>query len=160
MRGHAIELLGDEFAGSWYDAELNKLVIAVVDKRKYSIIEAIGGVPEFREYSLSELSSGEKRLNVFAKFHDAAKVGIVSWHVDVVENALIIEHLPNARPAAIRLLESAGVAGNVPIRLNVVDGFATLTYAVRGGDQTDNATQYRPCSVGLPIAGGFIIAGH
>lgn len=73
---------------------------------------------------------------------------------------MIIEHLPNARPAAIRLLESAGVGGNVPIRLNVVDGFATLAYAVRGGDQTDNATQYRPCSVGLPIAGGFIIAGH
>lgn len=67
VRRHAIELLGDEFAGSWYDAELNKLVIAVVDKRQYSIIEAIGGVPEFREYSLSELSRGGEKAQCIRK---------------------------------------------------------------------------------------------
>lgn len=159
-RQYAIELLGDDFAGSWYDADLNQLVVATVDERRYPVIRAIDGSATLRRNSLVELHRAQRRLDAFGRLNDTATAGIVSWYIDVVNNSLVIEHLTSARQASEDFLEIAGISRDVSVQFRVVEEFPSLAFDVRGGDQTDNATQIRPCSVGLPTTDGFIIAGH
>lgn len=159
LRQYAIELLGDDYAGSWYTPELNRLVVATVNESQFPIIEVIGGVPTIHEHSLSELIGEQRRILAFGRFSDTAKAGIVSWHIDVMNNSLVIQHLPRSRAATEELIDRVGI-DSIPVHFSTIDKFPVLTYDVRGGDDTDNANRFRPCSVGLSITEGFIIAGH
>lgn len=158
-RQYAIELLGENYAGAWYDPDLNDLIVATTDESQFSVIEAIGAIPTTHAHSLDDLKESQRKLRAFRDFNNTADMGIVAWFVDVTTNSLVIEHLPGRRHAAEQIVEELAIL-DVPIRFNLVEEFPVLAYDIRGGDETDNITQAVPCSIGFSISDGFIIAGH
>jgi streptogrisin C len=77
----------------------------------------------------------------------------------VVENSVVIEHLPEAREAAELIVAQLGL-DEVPVRLDAVDEFPVLTYNIRGGDESDNTSAGFSCTIGFSITDGYLIAGH
>lgn len=55
VRQYAIELLGERYAGSWFEPDINAPVVATVDETDFALIEALGGIPTLHQHSLRSL---------------------------------------------------------------------------------------------------------
>jgi streptogrisin C len=87
---------------------------------------------------------------------DAAP-GVHSWHVDVVNNRVVVEAEDVRSPAVLDFATRAG-AGAVEVVAAIGERPRPL-YDIRGGDEII-LNSNTLCSVGFSVDGGYVTAGH
>jgi streptogrisin C len=80
-------VLGDDFAGSSFDAASGKLVVAVADASRAAEVTAAGAKVRVVEHSAAELAAVESRL---AKGAASMPKSVTGWHVDEATNAVVV----------------------------------------------------------------------
>lgn len=152
--------LGAAFAGSWYDADLGRLVVASTSAAGAERARALGADAVTAERSAAQLSTTKQRLDALAG--DAAPAAITSWHVDVRTNSVVVTADPRRLDgASAALLDAARAMPGV----RVVDAAEAPrpAYNVVGGHAFYIGNSR--CSIGFSTrtAGGakaFVTAGH
>jgi streptogrisin C len=80
-------VLGDDFAGSAFDAKSGKLVVAVADASRAADVTANGAVARVVEHSAAELAAVESKL---ASGVASMPKSVTGWHVDEATNAVVV----------------------------------------------------------------------
>ncbi|AGL19951.1 ricin-type beta-trefoil lectin domain protein [Actinoplanes sp. N902-109] len=146
--------LGTSFAGAWIAPGADRLTVAVTDRRQEATVRSEGAIPRLVTRSAADLTAARARLDHAAT--EQRNPAIHSWYVDVARNTVVVSAAPGAEAQARSFAEASG-AGPV----DVVTSAETprTVYDIRGGDQyVINGNTL--CSVGFPVAGGFVSAGH
>ncbi|GIF05481.1 ricin-type beta-trefoil lectin domain protein [Actinoplanes siamensis] len=145
--------LGDHFAGAWIPTGATRLTVAVTDPKDTSAVRAEGADPVVVARGASELDAARAKLD---RHGAAAPDTVRGWSVDPTTNSVVITTKPGTEASAKAFAASAG-AGPVTVRTAAEQ--PTPMYDTRGGDQyVINGNTL--CSVGFPVAGGFVTAGH
>ncbi|MCI4064852.1 S1 family peptidase [Micromonospora sp. R77] len=147
--------LGEDYGGSWLSADGATLTVAVADPAGAARVTAAGAVPKQVDRGVRELDAVKSRLDSAGR---QATPDIAGWYVDVTTNSVVVLAQPGAEPAGRRFAEASGVpAGSV--RVKTASEAPRPLFDVRGGDAffINNAGR---CSVGFPVVGGFVTAGH
>ncbi|WP_034271745.1 S1 family peptidase [Haloechinothrix halophila] len=147
--------LKDSFGGSYYDAELGKLVVGVTDKAKFDEVRAAGAQPRRVDDSAAELDAIVEQLNdADAKVPDA----VAGWYVDVENNSVVMTTALGTTREARAFVRSAGVKQSDVDIVQSTEDPRTLMRII-GGNAYYMASGGR-CSVGFAVSGGFVTAGH
>ncbi|MFC8448764.1 S1 family peptidase [Kitasatospora sp. NPDC057223] len=157
----AERLAGQAFAGSWYDADRESLVVAVTDAARSGALRAAGAETVVVRHSQAELDTAKAAIDTHSRAA-AAPAGVSSWRVDPRRNSVVIELAPgagqDARVAAF--VAAAEQAGPVAVEEQTADHTPhTLSAGVVGGDPYYINGNTR-CSIGFAVQGGFVSAGH
>jgi streptogrisin C len=149
--------LGDAFGGAWLNAEGTQLIVGVTDEASAALVRLAGAEPRIVARSKAQLDRVMAELDRNAA-HAASSIH--TWYVDLPTNSVVVTaadsvmskfqaesfvaHSRGAKDGTIRFVRSA----EAPRPL----------YDTRGGDA------YYPgnarCSIGFPVSGGFVTAGH
>ncbi|WP_436534958.1 ricin-type beta-trefoil lectin domain protein [Actinoplanes sp. HUAS TT8] len=145
--------LGKRFGGAWIPAGASRLTVAVTSPDDAARIRAEGADPVVVPRSASDLDAARARLDRHAA---QAPGAIRGWYVDVATNSVVITAAPGAQAQA-RTFAAGSQAG--PVTVKTAAEQPKPMYDTRGGDQyVINSNTL--CSVGFPVAGGFVTAGH
>lgn len=147
--------LDESFGGSYFDAELGKLVVGVTDKSKFDEVRAAGAQPKSVDDSSADLNAIVEQLNdADAKAPDA----VAGWYVDAESNSVVMTTQIGTAKQARDFVRAAGVkqsdvdveqsTENPKTLMNIIGGNA---YYMDSGGR---------CSVGFAVSGGFVTAGH
>lgn len=148
---------GSAYGGSWFDAESERLTVAVTADAPPATVRAVratGATVRTVAHSARELETTKARIDRIP-----APSGVSSWHVDPVANTVVVNvvHDKRADNDVRRFVSRARAAG--PITVETVPA-APRTFAAGtvGGDPyyTGNVR----CSIGFSVHGGFVTAGH
>ncbi|WNG22774.1 trypsin-like serine protease [Cystobacter fuscus] len=149
--------LGDTFGGAWLTAEGTQLIVGVTDAASAEHVRRAGGEPRRVARSQARLDQVVAELNAHAR---NAPSSIHSWYVDLPTNSVVVQ-LDDSSVSRFRaeafIAHSSG-AKDGTIRLVASTEAPQLAYDVRGGDPY-YFDGYR-CSIGFPVEGGFVTAGH
>lgn len=148
---------GSAYGGSWFDAESERLTVAVTSDAAPATVRdvrAIGATVRTVAHSARELDATKARIDRLP-----APSGVSSWHVDPTANAVVVNVVRDRRgDNDVRRFVSRALATG-PVTVETVSG-APRTFAAGtvGGDPyyTGNVR----CSIGFSVHGGFITAGH
>lgn len=146
--------LGKAFAGAWIPAGAERLTVAVTSAKSAAAVRAEGADVKIVARGDADLAAARQRLDRNAA--EARGTAVRGWYVDVATNRLVVMAKPGGAAAARRFARDSG-AGEV----TVVDAAEAPKpmYDIRGGDQyVINGNTL--CSIGFPVAGGFVSAGH
>ncbi len=146
--------LGPRLGGSWFDAERGKLVVAVTDARAAASVRARGAVPKLVTRSEAVLDTAKERLDRAATSAPAAVPG---WQTDPVANAVVVKHAPGAADRARAWVAASGADPAAVIYTESLERPRPLIDVIGGNRYW---TSKYGCSVGFPVQGGFITAGH
>jgi streptogrisin C len=80
-------VLGDDFAGSTFDAKSGKLVVSVADASRAADVTAAGAVAKVVEHSAAELAAVSGRL---AGATASMPKSVTGWHVDDATNSVVV----------------------------------------------------------------------
>jgi streptogrisin C len=172
LDGELRNRLGTAFGGSWFDAELGKLVVGVTDPKLSGQVRAAGAEVRTVKYSEVVLKGIVAQLDALAgRASDKATraaggdaqtevAGLTSWYLDPISNSVVVTAL-RGQPRAPVLDTLAGYGDAVRVEYTDVVPRTTDQY-VDGGDAIGNPGF---CSTGFNLrssAGqGFILtAGH
>jgi streptogrisin C len=146
--------LGATYAGAWLENGADRLTVAITDKNQAATVRAEGAVPKLVARSAKDLKATRQKLD-----SAAAKVkgtAIRGWYIDTERNSVVVTAAPGAEAIARTFAKDSG-AGAVAV-VTAAEAPRTV-YDIRGGDQyVINGNTL--CSVGFPVAGGFVSAGH
>jgi streptogrisin C len=151
------EELGGTFGGAWLNAEGTQLIVGVTDEASAERVRRAGAEPLRVARSQAHLDAVMAELNANAK---NATPSIHFWHVDLPTNSVVV-HAASSGMSKLRneafVAQSRG-AKDGTIRMVESTEAPRLAYDVRGGDPYyfSNAR----CSIGFPVNGGFVTAGH
>lgn len=147
--------LKDSFGGSYYDAELGKLVVGVTDKAKFDEVRAAGAQPRRVDDSKSEMDAIVEQLNdADAKVPDA----VAGWYVDVEANSVVMTTAFGAVKQARDYVRAAGVdQSDVDVVQSREDPKTLMNIIGGNAYYMDSGGR---CSVGFAVYGGFVTAGH
>lgn len=161
----ARDLLGDAYAGAWFDVERLILVVAATNFSKDDLLIRMGVKSVHRERSLAQLRDVLEQLSEDIQRQGLWADVVYSLHIDYPSNQVVVSveldreqvvhDLPTVRreSTAIRVKHSRG--GAVPV-----------SWPVRGGDKYVNEDFSQeigyefPCSIGFSVDGGYLTAGH
>ncbi|GAA1710216.1 S1 family peptidase [Fodinicola feengrottensis] len=147
--------LGDSFAGSYFDATSNRLVVLATTAAGLSQARTAGADAKLAKRSEKQLSTTVAKLNAARA---KASKSIATWGEDTVGNTVTMTVLNGATAQARSFIAAAGV-DNSTVKI-VERAQQPRTFAdVRGGDAYFIADQAR-CSIGFSVQGGFVSAGH
>ncbi|PRY38775.1 S1 family peptidase [Umezawaea tangerina] len=151
----AEEAAGEAFAGTWYDADKGKLVVALTDSSKASAVRSTGAETTAATHTMAKLDSTRRQLDALSKAGSVPS-GVSAWRVDPRTNSVVVDVQEGADVSAF--LDKARAAG--PVTVNTKDVKAPQTFAAGtvGGDPY-YVGPYR-CSIGFSVAGGYVTAGH
>jgi streptogrisin C len=79
--------LGDDFAGSSFDAASGKLVVSVADASRAAEVTAAGAKARVVEHSAAELAAVDATLRQHAA---AMPKSVTGWHVDEATNSVVV----------------------------------------------------------------------
>ncbi|BCY08407.1 ricin-type beta-trefoil lectin domain protein [Actinoplanes sp. L3-i22] len=145
--------LGKHFGGAWIPTGAGRLTVAVTSKDDAAKVRAEGADPVVVARAESDLDAARAKLDRRAA---SAPDAIRSWYVDPAANRVVITTEPGTEARARAFAAAAG-AGAVTVRTAAEQ--PKPMYDTRGGDQyVINGNTL--CSVGFPVAGGFVTAGH
>lgn len=167
MRVHDIarDLLGDTYAGAWFDVDNLRLAVGSTESTYDDLLARLGASPIRFERSHSELLELLEQVSEETELRRSWSEAVTSIRIDFPANQVVVsvrsgyeesvQSLPAVRQntAAIRIERSPG--GSVPV--------ASL---VRGADKYNNddrSQQYgyiADCSIGFSVEGGYLTAGH
>ncbi|WP_128436358.1 S1 family peptidase [Streptomyces cyaneus] len=148
---------GSAYGGSWFDAESERLTVAVTQDAAPATVRevrATGATVRTVAHSARELDATKARIDRLP-----APAGVSSWHVDPAANAVVVNVVRDRRADNdVRRFVSRALATG-PVTVETVSA-APRTFAAGtvGGDPyyTGNVR----CSIGFSVHGGFITAGH
>jgi streptogrisin C len=147
--------LGARFGGAWLTPGADQVVVAVTDASKAAEVRAAGATPKIVARSESQLDAAKSTLD---KKTAGAPASVSAWYVDVTTNSVVVLSASNGLEAAKSFVAASGVAAD---SVRVIESAETPRPLadVRGGDAyfINNAGR---CSVGFPVVGGFVSAGH
>lgn len=165
LAGIARELLGEAYAGSWFDAERMGLVVGTTDASKSELLERLGIHTMQMSQSLSALKAVQK--GVLSDFRSAGVWGELahSLYIDYPANAVVISTAPGSEDTIQHFLRAELLEGS--LRIETSPGRDVLVgWSVRGADEYTNdvfdaQTSYDfKCSIGFSVVGGYLTAGH
>ncbi len=147
--------LDKSFGGSYYDAELGKLVVGVTDKSKFDEVRAAGAQPRSVDDSSAELNAIVEQLNdAEAKAPDA----VAGWYVDTEANAVVMTTAIGTAKQARDFVRAAGVKqSDVNVQQSTEDPKTLMNIIGGNAYYMDSGGR---CSVGFSVYGGFVTAGH
>lgn len=148
-------------AGAWFDAETQRLHIALSSSDSESVVARLGAVPVAVTWPLRELEA--LQASIVNEKNSPLPVGIIrTAYVDHRHNRVVIE-VESGYVESARALLSA-IAGRVEVREAAKR--PVISADVRGADGTFNATWEdsdhlpHPCSIGVSVEDGFYWSGH
>ncbi|GLW35312.1 ricin-type beta-trefoil lectin domain protein [Actinoplanes regularis] len=145
--------LGTHFAGAWIPDGASRLTVAVTGRADAEKVRAEGANPVIVERGQNDLDAARAKLD---KRGAQAPDTIRGWYVDPATNSVVITTKPGTEAQA-REFAATAKAGPVTVRTTAEQ--PRPMYDTRGGDQyVINGNTL--CSVGFPVAGGFVTAGH
>jgi streptogrisin C len=145
--------LGKAYCGAWIPAGEDRLTVAVTTDAAAAKARAEGADVKLVDRGEADLAAARAAMD-----QRAAEAGkdIRGWYVDVATNTVVVMARPGAEAAAKKVAKDSG-AGTVSVVAAAEQ--PKPMYDIRGGDQyVINGNTL--CSVGFPVAGGFVSAGH
>ncbi len=148
------EDLGDDAAGTYYDAKTKTLVVNVLDESAVDAVESAGAEARVVENSLAELRSARTALK------KGAAVPGTAWAVDPVANRVVVTADRTVTGAGLtRLTEVVDGLGGTAELKRTKGEFKPL---IAGGDAIYGGNSR--CSLGFNVVRGgepfFLTAGH
>ncbi|WP_069814277.1 S1 family peptidase [Streptomyces sp. TP-A0874] len=146
--------LGDQAAGSYYDAKAKRLVVNVLDEAAAGKVRAEGAEAKVVQHSLAELNSARATLK------EEATIPGTSWSVDPKLNKVVVTADSTVEGAKLAKLTKVveGLGGKAAVER--ISG--ELTPLIAGGDAIWGSGSR--CSLGFNVVKGgepyFITAGH
>jgi streptogrisin C len=147
--------LGARFGGTWIAPGSSEIVVAVTDASKAAEVRAAGATPKVVARSESQLAGAKSTLDSKAATAPAAVSG---WYVDVATNSVVVQASAGGVDAAKSFVTTSGVAAD-SVRVVVSEEKPRTLADIAGGDAYYINNSAR-CSVGFPVVGGFVSAGH
>ncbi|RFU83117.1 S1 family peptidase [Streptomyces triticagri] len=145
---------GASYAGSWFDADTERLTVALTSSQKADSVRESGAATRTVEHSAAELDAAKQRIDELD-----APAAVSSWRVDPKANRIVIDVVEGQEDtSAVRsFLAEARDAGPVEVS-SVPEPATTFAAGTVGGDPyyTGNVR----CSIGFSVHGGFVTAGH
>ncbi|MGW3728348.1 S1 family peptidase [Streptomyces sp. NPDC000851] len=148
---------GAAYGGSWFDADSERLTVAVTSDASAATLRAVrstGATVRTVEHSARQLDATKARIDRLS-----APSGVSSWHVDPAANAVVVNVVEAERADndVRRFVARARAAGPVTVE-TVPAAPRTFAAGTVGGDPyyTGNVR----CSIGFSVHGGFVTAGH
>jgi streptogrisin C len=139
--------LGDDYAGSWLEADSGRLVVAVSDPARAGDVRTAGAEARVVTRSLAELEATRATLQ---GLDPAALAGVTSWRIDPQRNAVVVTVL-SGQPAIAAL-------DGLPVRIETTDVAPVTAANLYGGNRYNN------CSAGFNAFSGsnryVLTAGH
>ncbi|RKH06905.1 ricin-type beta-trefoil lectin domain protein [Corallococcus carmarthensis] len=146
--------LGERFGGAWMNADGSALVVGVTTDADADAVRRAGAVPQKVKYTQAALDAVKAQLDSHAR---TAGRTVHAWYVDVMTNSVVVLAQDSALTGGTDFLAKAGVKHDA-VRVVASREEIQPLYDLRGGDA------YYPgnarCSIGFPVAGGFVTAGH
>ncbi|MEV1333234.1 S1 family peptidase [Micromonospora costi] len=143
--------LGATYAGGWLTGD--RLVVAVTDRAAADRVRAAGAQPAVVTRSAADLDRVKSALDRHAA--QAPADSVPGWYVDVATNTVVVLARGDARAA--RSFVRASRVDAAAVRVVASTEVPRTLYDVRGGDAYYMGGR---CSVGFPVTGGFVTAGH
>jgi len=158
------DLLGEAYAGAWFDEESFALKVGVTTTEHIDLLERLGATTVVFERSLNNLEAIQRQIQSARADNPEAFAGLVSLGVDYSANRLALGVLPEAQPALAGALDSLFI-GPTDYHFRKVTETPELSNQIRGADCYDNPNFTfnggpLPCSIGFAVDKGFITAGH
>jgi len=161
------ELLGEAYAGAWFDEESFKLKVGLTNPEQISMVERLGATTVVFERSLDELETIQRQIENARADNPEAFAGLVSLGVDYPSNQLALGVLSDTQPSIANALDGLSVEP-ADYRFHEIAEIPQLSSQIRGADCFENPTftaspqQTGPyeCSIGFAVDAGFITAGH
>ena len=149
-------VLGDSFAGSYFDAERGRLVVGVTDAARAGAVRAAGADAAVVPNSLRKLEAAKAELD---EREATAPASVTAWGVDVESNSVVVS-VTGRDAATDAFLAAAGDS----VRVEQVREAPKPLYDLVGGDAYYMGNGGR-CSVGFAVrtssgAAGMVTAGH
>ncbi|WP_409474325.1 S1 family peptidase [Streptomyces sp. HC307] len=148
---------GAAYGGSWFDADNERLIVAVTSDASAATLRAVrstGATVRTVEHSARQLDAAKARIDRLS-----APSGVSSWHVDPAANAVVVHVVETERADndVRRFVARVRAAGPVTVE-TVPAAPRTFAAGTVGGDPyyTGNVR----CSIGFSVHGGFVTAGH
>ncbi|MFH8368123.1 S1 family peptidase [Streptomyces sp. NPDC018031] len=146
--------LGDDAAGSYYDAEARKLVVNVVDRDAAERVRDAGAEPRLVEHSLARLDAARATLKA------KATIPGTSWAMDPRTNTVVVTADRTVRGAGLARLDK--VADSLGDRVQVRRSAGAFRPLIEGGDAIWGGGGR--CSLGFNVVKDgqpyFLTAGH
>ncbi|WDZ83934.1 ricin-type beta-trefoil lectin domain protein [Micromonospora cathayae] len=145
--------LGGQFGGAWLPDGGSRLTVAVTSEAAAEKVRRHGADATIVARGQADLDAARGRLDRHGA--DAPR-DVRGWYTDVLTNSVVVLARPGAEEVATTFARTSG-AGEV--RVVPMAEQPRPMYDLRGGDQyVINGNTL--CSVGFPVAGGFVTAGH
>jgi streptogrisin C len=146
--------LGTSYAGSWLDTTGTSLTVAVTDAAQADLVRAAGATPKTVARSAVQLDAAKLALD--AKSAKAPKT-VPGWYTDVVTNSIVVLANAGGEAAAKSWAAESGVQADL-VRVEAsTEKPRALIDIIGGNAYTFGAGR---CSIGFPVEGGFVTAGH
>jgi streptogrisin C len=153
--GRLRDLLGAGFGGAWLSPDGAVLTVAVTDAAQAATVRAAGAQPRIVTRSEADLADLKARLDRNA---ERAPYRVSDWHLDPESNRVVLVSTAANDEAALQFAAASGVPGDA-VRVVTHSGRPRPFADVRGGTPYVINSSTR-CSVGFPVQGGFVTAGH
>ncbi len=155
----ARQLLGDAYAGAWFDADSMQLAVALTDPAQSEAVRRLGAQPIMVERSLADLNAILERIEAHAAHDPELARGMTARYIDYATNRVIIEAPDERKEGIAARLESVPVDPSA-IGVRVSKGVPRLANQVRGAECYKNNDLGFECSIGFAVGDGFVTAGH
>jgi streptogrisin C len=162
-------LLGEAYAGAWYDLPSGRLVVNVTDERAFEVAKEAGADPRLAAHSLRELTAVVDKLDAATgvvpgrdgkrAMAETRDIGVSAWSIDPVTNSVLVTATEDEAEAAKDLQAEFGDAVTVTLTPSAPEIAADF---MDGGDAINSAS----CSAGFnlrnPSTGAryLLTAGH
>ena len=154
---------GRNFAGSWIERKADgsyQVVVATTSLRP----QKGGADVEIRNArrSLAELDASKAQLDGVLSRSGKAPDGVYGWYVDLPSNTLVVSVGKGREQAGIDFVAASGADAGA-VRLETADEQPSLRVDLKGGLgylRNPGDGYLYACSVGFPVQGGFVTAGH
>jgi streptogrisin C len=165
LAGVARDLLGDSYAGSWFDAQHLQLVVGTTATAGNELLSRLGVRTVPMKRSLSALR--EMRSRTREDFEATGIWGgkVTSLHIDYPTNQVVIS-VEAGSEEVIQSSLGSGVHAE-SLRIETSPGRSVpVGWSVRGADEYTNddfdsqVSWDFKCSVGFSVVGGYLTAGH
>ncbi len=145
-------VLQESFGGAHYDAELGKLVVGVTDPGAFDAVRAEGAKPRLVEFSAEQLKTVKRGLG-----STPAPEAVTGWYVESSSDSVVVTTAPGTAPQADEFVRKSGVEAKAVRVVESPEAPRPLADIVGGNPYTNGSAR---CSVGFPVDGGFVSAGH
>ncbi|MBB6171863.1 streptogrisin C [Nocardiopsis mwathae] len=150
--------LGDDFGGALFDIGTQELTVQVTDADAVKAVEAEGAEAEVVEHGEAEL---DEVMGVLDGAEADADDAIAGWRVDPASDSVVVTVAHGQAAAAEDFIAEAGVDADAVTVEESAEQPRTYADLIGGNPyyfQVSGA--WYVCSVGFPVVGGYVTAGH